>query len=117
MAGHEAVRGGFSTCLRRCHARCNAWKSQLWCFLPQIGLQARRGFVFPNLQAKPEREERNAEMRRIGPPARHGARQYRVDAGLDQVRRPIRERTYPDERNQWRLHATSFGSALPSDNI
>jgi len=46
--------------------------------MPQT--QSLRGDALCNLQAKPEREERNAEMAGTGPPPRHGVRD-RVGAG------------------------------------
>jgi len=45
-------------------------------------IQSLQGFARCNLQAKPEREERNAEMAGTRPPARHGVWERRVGAGL-----------------------------------
>jgi hypothetical protein len=45
-------------------------------------IQSLQGFARCNLQAKPEREERNAEMVGTGPPARLGVWERRVGAGL-----------------------------------
>ena len=44
-------------------------------------IQSLQGFARCNLQAKPEREERNAEMAGTRPPARHGVWERRVGAG------------------------------------
>jgi hypothetical protein len=50
--------------------------------MPQTSAQSLRGFALYNLRAKPGREERNAEMAGTGLPARYGAWERRVGAGL-----------------------------------
>src|SRR5215831_9997801 len=73
--------------------------------------------LFCNLQARPEREERNAEMLGTDVPTRRGGWEHRVGAKLSQLRWPVHGRTYAHQSNQWRLHPTSVGSALPSNHI
>src|SRR6266403_4725117 len=73
------------------------------------------GLCFFYLQAKPEREEWNAEMVGTGPPARHRVWD-RVGAEPDEVRWAVQGRAQLNESNQGGLYPTSAGGALPSQN-